>query len=206
MGQLAATRPVFHSEADFQHALAWLIHSVRPDSQIRLETRPERGIRLDLLATVGSERIAVELKYLVGRFEGYVGGEHYDLPKQGAHDISRHDVVKDIVRLERFVADGFADRGWGITLSNDSNYWRPGWKLDPIDAAFRLQEGAVLEGTRAWSERAGPGTTRKRDIPLELRGRYQCRWSDYSVLAAADAKNSLVRYLAFEVRRPGSAF
>ena len=30
MADLAKRRPVFHSEADFQHALAWLIHETRP--------------------------------------------------------------------------------------------------------------------------------------------------------------------------------
>src|SRR5437764_4611807 len=69
LDRLSAERPIFHSEADFQHALAWLIHSEHPNAQIRLETRPERGIRLDLLVVVGGERIAIELKYLVARFE-----------------------------------------------------------------------------------------------------------------------------------------
>ena len=34
---LAQSRKVFHSEADFQHALAWHIHEAMPKSQIRLE-------------------------------------------------------------------------------------------------------------------------------------------------------------------------
>lgn len=37
---LLKERPVFHSEADFQHALAWSIHRVYPDAKIRLEYRP----------------------------------------------------------------------------------------------------------------------------------------------------------------------
>ena len=37
MRSLADTRKVFHSEADFQHALAWHIHEAMPESQIRLE-------------------------------------------------------------------------------------------------------------------------------------------------------------------------
>ena len=28
---------MFHSEADFQHALAWQIHEAAPESQVRLE-------------------------------------------------------------------------------------------------------------------------------------------------------------------------
>ena len=40
MRALASHRPVFHSEADFQHALAWQIHRMLPGAVIRLEYRP----------------------------------------------------------------------------------------------------------------------------------------------------------------------
>lgn len=36
---LAVEKPIFHSEADFQHALAWRIHTVMPDAKVRLEYR-----------------------------------------------------------------------------------------------------------------------------------------------------------------------
>ena len=39
MAALARVRPLFHSEADFQHALAWLIHQRHSDARIRLEYR-----------------------------------------------------------------------------------------------------------------------------------------------------------------------
>ena len=199
LGRLAVHRPLFHSEADFQHALAWLIHTENPDAQIRLETRPERGIRLDLFVGVGDERIAIELKYLVARFEGFVNGEKFDLPNRAAHDISRHDFVKDITRVERFVADGIAHSGWAIALSNDGGYWRQGLKADPIDAMFRISESSALQGTRSWGVLAGAGTTRKREEPLVLRGAYRCEWQAYSTIPAASGKPKEFRYLAFEV-------
>lgn len=65
-------------------------------------------------------RSPVELKYLVAAFTGVVAGESYELPGQAAQDISRHDVVKDVVRLERLVAEGWADVGCAVTLTNDS--------------------------------------------------------------------------------------
>ena len=37
---LSKSRPIFHSEADFQHALAWQIHERLPDCQVRLEYNP----------------------------------------------------------------------------------------------------------------------------------------------------------------------
>ena len=53
MDQLARHRPIFHSEADFQHALAWQLQLENPAGRVRLETRPQRGMRLDLLVRLG---------------------------------------------------------------------------------------------------------------------------------------------------------
>lgn len=196
---LASTRPIFHSEADFQHALAWQIQVENPAARVRLETRPQRGIHLDLFVRLSDERIAIELKYLVARFEGVVGGEVFDLPNQGAHDISRHDVVKDVVRVERLLATGLADSGWVIALSNDSNYWRPGTKVDPIDAMFRLHDGKSLSGVLQWNPRAGEGTTRGRDQPLPLQNVYTCGWSEYATVISAAGRAVPFRHLAFAV-------
>jgi hypothetical protein len=203
MGRLSKERPIFHSEADFQHALAWLIHSENPDAQIRLETRPERGSRLDLLVALGADRVAIELKYLVARFHGDVDGELFELPNQAAQDISRYDYIyiKDIGRVERFVADGVANIGWAVALSNDGAYWRPGTKQDPVDAMFRIHEGRVLSGQLKWGLLAGPGTTRTRTDPLDLRASYTCSWTTYSTILAASGKPVEFRYLAFEARQ-----
>lgn len=198
MSRLAVERPIFHSEADFQHSLAWLIHRDRPDSHVRLETRPERGVHLDLLI-VDERRTAIELKYLARRFEGTVQGEPFDLPNQGAHDISRHDVCKDIVRVEKLLADGYADEGWAVVLTSDQGYWRAGTKADPIDAHFRLHEGRVIEGDLAWGALAGAGTTRRRDTPLRVRGRYECRWHQYSTIPRPSGRPVELRFLALRI-------
>lgn len=195
MTKLAGRRPVFHSEADFQHALAWEIQARHPTAAIRLETRPTRGIHLDLLVVDGGRRTAIELKYLADRFEGVVLGERFALPRQGAHDISRYDACKDIWRLETMVADGYADSGSAIVLSNDGGYWRPGTKADPIDACFRIYEGRSVEGTLKWAPNAGAGTTRSRLEPLPLRGSYPCRWQPYSRLDRADGRQVEFRCL-----------
>lgn len=199
LNRLGTERPIFHSEADFQHALAWLIHRQHPAAQIRLETRPERGVRLDIVVGLHDERIAIELKYLAARFEGTVAGERFDLPNQAAQDISRHDFVKDIARVERFTAAGTVTSGWAVALTNDGSYWRPGTKADPIDAMFRIHEGRTLEGTLGWGTLAGAGTTSKRNVPLTLTGSYPCNWRDYSTLLTASGKPAVLRYLAFSV-------
>ncbi|MEV6236971.1 hypothetical protein [Lentzea sp. NPDC051838] len=196
---LAGQRPIFHSEADFQHALAWRLHEMYPSARIRLETRPVRDIRLDLLVQVDGARVAVELKHLTSGFSGVVDGESFELPSQAAQDISRHDVIKDVVRLERLVAGGHADVGWSVTLTNDAGYWSPGRKLDPIDAAFRLHEGRSLSGTLSWATNAGAGTTRTRDVPLVLAGTYACQWRPYSEVVDSRGRLKPFRYLCVVV-------
>lgn len=49
LNQLALKRPIFHSEADFQHTLAWEVHLSHPAAEVRLE-RPvklERPVEQD---------------------------------------------------------------------------------------------------------------------------------------------------------------
>ena len=83
---LRDVRPIFHSEADFQHGLAWAIHESDPSLRVRLETRPAPGMRLDLLiSSVEPQRyLALELKYLTDAWAGDVDGERYRLVSQGA--------------------------------------------------------------------------------------------------------------------------
>lgn len=104
--RLSGLRPVFHSEADFQQAFAWEVRTQDPTVRVRLETRPAPGLRLDLLliSKDGQRRTAVELKYLTRLWTGEFAGERFELKDQGAQDIRAHDVVKDIVRVEKFVA------------------------------------------------------------------------------------------------------
>jgi hypothetical protein len=201
LSALAAQRPVFHSERDFQHALAWQIQLTYPEAQIRLEPRPRRGIHLDLLISLDQERTAIELKYLVAALHATFNGELFDLPNQSANDISRHDVIKDIARVETLLADEYADNGQVVVLSNDRSYWRQGSRADTIDAAFRIHEGRVLTGALSWSARAGRGTTTSRDIPLRLAGRYTCHWQDYSQVALTNGRAAQFRYLLISVER-----
>lgn len=200
MQRLSSTRPVFHSEADFQHALAWELQREHPDAQVRLETRPfpSERVALDLYVTVAERRVAFELKHLMRALDVEVGGERFVLRGQGAHDLGRYDVIKDIGRVERIVAAGIADEGYIITLSNDSRYWQPG-RATTIDAAFRLDEGKVLSGAPAWAAHAG-GTIKKREsaiTAITLGGVYRLRWRHFSEVS--EAPGGSLRYLSVAV-------
>ncbi len=196
---LARARPVFHSEADFQHALAWAWQQRQPDAAIRLEYRiPFTGGRAyaDLWVRDSSGVTCVELKYWSRLVEVDVAGERFSLANQGAQDLSRYDFIKDLMRVEHAVAEGHATRGYVIALSNDSSFWttrRPG----TIDEAFRLHDERRLGGQLAWSEAAGAGTIRRRESALNLAGEYDLNWRPYS--RVAEVLRGEFRYLLVHV-------
>jgi hypothetical protein len=190
---LAAARPVFHSEADFQLAFAWQVQLMDPAMRVRLETRPAPGLHLDLAfgrPDLGRSS-AVELKYLTRKWIGEVYGERYELKDHGAQDNRSYDVVKDICRVEQFVVSGIVTDGTVIVLTNDGAYWRPPKVNDVADAAaFRTGEGVVLNGRRHWvKDRTGSGS--ERESPLELRGRYVLHWADYSTLPSGGVAGTM---------------
>lgn len=185
--RLRLNRPVFHSEADFQHHLAWEMHLMDPALQIRLEVRPDAAMReqVDLLVSRPGtgQGTVIELKYLKAAWEGHVGGEPFKLLNSGAHDIVRYDVLKDVARVERFVAARPGWNGFALVLTNDAMHWRPPVGIrQTIAEAFRIHEGSVLAGERGWGPGAGDGTTKGRSEALAIRGTYELAWRDYSSL------------------------
>ena len=196
MAKLSEWRPIFHSEADFQFALAWQIHEMTPDCEVRLE-KPftiggdKKSMHLDIwLPNTGT---AMELKYGT---RGFGVEQHEDLfaLKDGAPDLCRYDFVKDIQRIERVVKSrGGSAPGYAVLLANDHLYWerRP---RGTNDEAFHLHEGRNLTGTMAWVNDANVAEERKN--PLALTGSYELRWRDYSALRGQYGR---FRYLAVEV-------
>lgn len=186
--RLAARRPVFHSEADLEHAFAWEAHQMDSDLQVRLETHPEPTVRLDLLLSRPDLGLhtAVELKYLTAGWSGEVGGEWFALKNHGAQDVRAYDVVKDIGRLERFAIAGSGWNGVFLAISNDPSFWRPVTHGRATNAdAFRTYEGVTVAGVRSWGPHTGAGTMRGREAAIELLGSYRLRWRDYARVDAS---------------------
>ena len=183
MAGLAARRKVFHSEADFQHALAWHIHQAMPESQIRLEVdvmQVERQRRfLDIWLPL--EGIAIELKYKTRGLELEQDDESFALRDQSAQDQGRYDFLRDIQRLE-LMRSKLEQRGAGyaVLLTNDSSYWSEPRSQDAVDSDFRIHEGRTISGELAWAAHASSGTVRGREAPIQLRGSYRLRWQEYS--------------------------
>ena len=195
MGALAAQRPVFHSEADFQFALATALQNALPNAAVRLEVprRLDTGRTeyLDLQCTTADGvTTAIELKYFTRAWSGTVNQEEYQLRAHAARDLARLHYVHDVVRLER-LADSTGARGIAVMLTNEPALWTPPTKpVTTRDAAFRLHDGVTLTGVLDW----GPGFRPNR---RELRGTYGVRWSDYS--AIDDGPGGALRWTALEV-------
>lgn len=197
MSKLSEKRGAFHSEADFQLAFAWELQHQHPSAQVRLETRPTQGQHLDVLVRDGGRELAIELKYLTAAWDGEDEGEELHLLNHGAQDIRGYDCVKDLVRVESFVSSRQNATGLVVVLSNDPSYWRPSTHGRETNASqFRLRDGTVLEGSRAWGALTGDGTKKDRTAELILVGRYVCTWKPYSNL---DGRRGEFRYLALEV-------
>ncbi len=204
---LARERPLFHSEADFQHALAWTIHAAQPGARVRLErpfTVDGDRINLDLLVELEGDRVAIELKYLTRRHAAVCHGERFELQQQSAHPLRRYDCWKDVARLEALLRAGHATVGYFVALSNDPYYWRPSQsQRDSMDLALRLDEGRVVAGqVLDWSPGTNPKTIANREAALPISGSYALRWADYG--APAEGSGSF-RYLLLTVTGDGVA-
>lgn len=197
MNGLSRVRPVFHSEADFQHALAWHIHRAVPDCGVRLEYRPfpEKSLYLDLW--LGGIGMGLELKYVTCELDYEQDGETFRLKNQSAQDTRRYDFLRDVERLERVVHEAQADRGLAVLLTNDAAYWKEPRSKTTNDSEFQLYEGRRVRGKMNWSVRAAPGTKKGRENPIELEGSYRLHWKEYST--AGEKRNGVFRYLAVEV-------
>ena len=203
MADLSSRRPIFHSEADFQHALAWRIHETRPDCDVRLEFDPfpaaDSRMALDIWVRLPEEVVAIELKYCTCELQQESNGEQFVLRQHGGQPPRRYDFVKDIQRIERTLQiPNLADYGFAVLLSNESMYWTPPTRVGVIDAAFRIHEGQrIVPGELRWGANAGAKTIQGREEPILMSGSYSLSWRDYSALGNRNGEQ--FRYLAVRV-------
>ena len=191
LAKLAERRPVFHSEADFQHALAWELQLADPTSQIFLEKQVAVDgprVHLDLLVRGTGHELAIELKYKTRAVKWIHADEVFSLRNQSAQHIGRHDFIKDIQRLEKYVKTRPGSEGYAILLTNDRTYWSQSKKVDSVDSEFRLHEGRVICGGVTWGAKASAGTKHKREEVITLLGNYKMSWRDFSANGSGQAE------------------
>ena len=99
MTGLSRVPPVFHSEADFQHALAWHIHQAVPKCEVRLEYRPFPGEGMYLDLWLGEVGVALDLKYVTHELCYDWDGETFRLKNQSAQDTRRREAREALATL-----------------------------------------------------------------------------------------------------------
>jgi hypothetical protein len=197
LAALSERRPVFHSEADFQHALAWIIREQNPSWSIRLEVPKHTSsiVYIDILI-LADEPIALELKYHKGNLKTQIDGEDFDLRGTAPRDVARYGFLKDIERLESFVRNPAITSGFALLLTNDPLMWLGGENSGSIDEQFALWAGRNLHGHLKWADHASPGSVAGRADGVQIGGTYSCTWNRYAVVP--NAKHGEFRYLLVE--------
>lgn len=152
---------------------------------------------IDVWLSEGDEERFIELKYKTRRLATTVNGEDYNLLAHSANDVSRYDFWKDVERLERVVKERPRAAAYTVFLTNDHLYWQDTRRLT-CDAEFRIHDGRqVSKQNLCWGDRAGAGTTKKRERRLCLNGTYLLTWHDYST--AAQSSSGRFRYIAVPI-------
>lgn len=211
LGQLSQERPIFHSERDFQHALAWKIHTIYPGIEMRLERRVDvldGEPHLDIFAVLEHSKIfAMEVKFKPKKFKIKLPntkglGEEYNLKGNQARNHDRYDFINDISRLEKVLKKYPNGVGFAIFLTNDESYWdETKSKRKTSDENFRIYGGRVIEGKLRWKKGFAKGTTKGPEIKLD--GKYRLNWKDYSDLEkySTEKNGHTFRYLLVKVTK-----
>ena len=186
-------RSIFHSEADFQHHLAWCIHTELKNSELRLEypllKNDLNGWEYCDIFIKSTCNIGIELKYKTKLLTTNIGSERFKLKNQQAQDIGRYDFLKDVQRLENWCNNKRIDFGYAIILTNDHLYWSS-TKRNTNDKDFRLHDRKIT-GKLRWEEKASAKILKKTGKSITLKNEYLLEWKDV---------NSNFKYLFLQVK------
>ncbi len=179
LASLAVRRPVFHSEADFQHELAIELERLQPGLSVRLEFPvPDGAIDIILLDEVRKPRFAIELKYRKARLVTEVLGEQFDLSNHGARDHGAYAIWRDVSRIEQIESGKL--QGMVIVVTNDKNYLSEA-KESTNFYDFRLSAGRRLVPLSELNWRDLESQSfRKYPATISVQGNYHLEWGDYS--------------------------
>jgi len=210
METLSARRPIFHSEADFQLALAMVMSEDVRVSRIRLERRialrePLRDrahVNVDVVARLDGQPVALELKYPKRKLEctAFADGEleDFELP-EGAYDVDAPEFWHDAARVERLIAESEIAAGAAVMLSNYV-LWEPERLMGTRSKAheFAVYNMRVVQAGQslAWRDATAAVDTG----PVRLNNEYRCVWRPYSTVGEC---NTEFRYLVLEPGRSG---
>ena len=194
---LSRSRKIFHSEADFQFALAWEIQKEYPDAKIRLEYCPpgnDSKQYIDIIVATETGLYPIELKYKTRALSINCDGELFKLKDQSAQDQGRYDFLKDVQRIEGFCKNiPEMHKGYAVFLTNDSAYWNGSKSNNTVYEEYKLIDGEIKTGTMSWGKHAKGKTIEGRESPITLEEKYLIEWQRYSEFS--DSRYGTFKYL-----------
>lgn len=117
INKLSLERKIFHSEADFQHSFAFLLHKENSTLEIRLEKRYDiknKSFYVDIAVFDNKSEIGIELKYKTKLFNIRIGNEQYKLKEAASNDLGRYHFREDIFRLESLIENNLIKKGFVV--------------------------------------------------------------------------------------------
>lgn len=209
LNTLSQTRPIFHSEADFQHELAIALrdngYACRLEVPFVMRVNGEdTNLELDILVIEeGDKKTAIELKYVKKRYEGTHGNEHFDLANSWGTNLSRFDCFADLQRVSALVDAGEATKGFAIFLTNQESAWENDvTQSENLGAQFSIHEGRqlVVGDVLNWTGKPYQGNVGTRRLPpycpIRINQNINFNWRDYH-----NNENTCFRYLLLEYRK-----
>ena len=180
LARLAEQRPVFHSEADFQHSLAWQIRdensSLRPRLEYPFEGTENKTCDIVLFRD-GGIAMAIELKYFGENIKPEIDGEIFNLKKRDAVNENSYRAFSDVKRMEDFLEKNPSAMASVIILTNNHVYWHGPRNSSVNYAPFALTDGRSVTGHLDWIKRT---PSNEKMHPICLHGSYTLRWVEYS--------------------------
>ena len=200
---LSKKRPIFHSEADFQFALAWEIQKEYPKANIRLEY-PVGKMNIDIVVFFEDKSIPIELKYKTDKLykddnkKYNIENEDFLLKDHAAQNIGRHNFLKDIERIENI--SEFLE-GYTIWLTNSEKYWNSPKSIEKTTSKnFTVHHNANIKcnSTLEWNEHTDIKTINEYK-KITLKNNYTVSWEDYSAIKTE--KNNTFKYCITTIKK-----
>ncbi|NIZ40924.1 hypothetical protein PVA45_05345 [Entomospira entomophila] len=218
MDKLAKTRPIFHSEADFQFALAWQIQQTHPDADIRLEYPTQFEIQdngekrrgeVDIIVAIDGLTYPIELKYKTAELSTEIDHEKFQLKNQSAQNYAKYDFYKDMRRIEllskawheEIQENKRFETGYAIFLTNHQYYWKTKTASDCKSEQFNIVDDMETPTYMQWK---GTETSLSRQSAIQLMDTYYLKWKTYSEIMPSNdqnikMKNHHFQYLLVEI-------
>lgn len=156
---LRRNRKVFHSEDDLKLSFGMGLLNNYTNCQVRLE-RPVDIEMIDwnnetttvrtpidmVIIEKNGNLIPIELKYKTKKNQLEYHDEKYQLTEQGAVDIGRYSLRKDIYRIEQYIeSHENSETGYVLILTNDKAYFNTDVsQKDNYDKFMSFHDSAVI--------------------------------------------------------------